>query len=188
MGLMALVVGLYRHPVGDRRPEAPVQIEETTGLPEDPGVRVSRDRALGGRGLALASYFIPSQVAAGFVRRTLPGGETQALVHVAPSEWTEDEVGWVRELEHRIKLLAHRLAERGFVDVRPPGYEEGERMPLHRDDGMTTAFRFTHAGLEHALQRVRGTRWETAAPTTIRADLSPEQWTRAPQWAQQEGR
>lgn len=163
-------------------------IDPRTGLPVSANDLLPRYKAVSGRSLALQLLVIPRQLAASMLRRTVSEQESReghvALVAIPPDQWTPSEAELVNALEEQIKLAVHRLADRaGWYDPRPQDYEDGR--PLEGPDGLTCGFKVTARGLEEALRRTAGTKWELG-PVNPEHDLGRNAWSQAPQWAQAE--
>lgn len=188
MHLLSVFARTARQGVDRRAATTTGGIDPRTGLPVSANDLLPRYKAVSGRSLALQLLVVPRQLAASMLRRTVSEQESReghvALVAIQPDQWTPQEAELVGALEEQIKLAVHRLAERhGWFDPRPNDYEDGR--PLEGADGLTAGFKITPRGLEHALQRTAGTRWELG-PVHPEHDLGRSAWSQAPQWAQSE--
>lgn len=156
-----------------------------TGLPLSANDLKPIYRAESGDGLALSWTPVPSDMAASMIRyQTNPGVsdsevEWKTLNLKPKDQWTTEEMDTHRELTFRIKLAAHQLASRGFMNLRPDDFEEGPQ--AFGEDGMTARIQITPLGLEEAKRRVKGTKyegmyrgWEDALPAS--------EFAKTPEW------
>lgn len=190
MHLLSIFARVARTGV-DRRPDEMVQVDQGTGLPLSANDLRPTYAAITGRKLALDYVVVPRNLASAILGRSqrTPDGveERVALAFIPPAEWSRPEREAVDALEERLKLTAARLADRhGWFNLQPLGgniYDPDELMPLD-DHGLPMALQITYAGLDEALRRVRGTKWERG-PRSLKDEVGSEKWAKAPQWAQQ---
>jgi len=169
----------------DRRGETHA-VDHATGLPLSSNDLLPRYKAVSGTSLALQLIVVPRQLASGILRRPVDEGAPVALGSIPPHEWTRQEAELVGALEEQLRHKVHQLAERhGWFNVAAEEYEPG--CPLVGEDGMTVAFKITYKGLQHAIEKVKGTKYELGA-VSPQHDLGDAKWRAAPQWAQAEHR
>lgn len=175
----------------DRRAQAGA-VDHNTGLPVSSANLLSRELAISGDRLAMELVVIPRSLAASILRRSVDKSVHEnghvALQALPPSTWTDEERELVDALEHRIKVVAHRLEKNGWINTRPDGMYEGEKLPYGtalNNDGMTCAFQITWEGLKEAKKRYKGTAWDQG-PLSPEADLTREAWSKRPDWARSE--
>jgi hypothetical protein len=115
-------------------------------------------------------------------------GENSKDLNLIPKhEWTAEECDLQRELTYRIKVAAHKLAERGFINLRPTDFDETPQ-PLG-EDGLTVRFGITPAGLSEAKKRIPGTKWESPDLRRGWARALPKhEFDKAPEWLKAQSR
>jgi hypothetical protein len=172
--------------VCDRRGDV-AAVDHRTGLPTSANDLLPRYKAVSGVGLALQLIVVPRQFAASMLRRPVPVEQSEsghvALQAIPATQWTASETELVEALTEQIKIKVHQLAEsKGHFNPHGEEFEPGR--PLLGDDGLTCGFKITYKGLMHAIEKVRGTKYETGA-TNVEADLGRGA-LKGVQWAQQE--
>lgn len=158
---------------------------QATGLPESANDLLPTYRAVGGDRLALEVTPVPGDLAASMIKYETAQREWRELSIKPRHQWTDEERSTHEALTHRIKLAAHRLGEKGFLDLRPQD-DQGEPQALG-EDGMTVRFKLTPRGLEEARRRVRGTKFEYM-PRGWEDALAPSEKSQAPEWLQAQWR
>lgn len=186
--LLAFFGNLAESGITDRRSAGAERggIDHRLGLANSANDLASRTAEVGGTQLALEYYLVPRSFAAGMLRREVvnPEGDREAisLVTVPEAEWTQVERDAVVELTYRVKLAAHRMAERaGWINVRPLGWDGKPMEP--GQDGLCTLVMVTPRGLAAARKLVQARadlRWRRLTPE---ADFGRVAWQQAPDWA-----
>lgn len=190
-----MVLAMFWHIrfVRDRLPDQLIEdVNDVTGLPNSTKDLKPLWQAESGDTLALKYTPVPSDMAASMIRRTVSaadGGEDEYkdlnLIH--KHQWTEEECDTHRELTYRIKVAAHKLAEKGWINLRPTDYDESPQ--ALGEDGLTQRFQITPSGLSEAKRRVPGTKWESQDLRRGWARALPKsEWQQAPEWLKAQNR
>ena len=156
-----------------------------TGLPESENTLLPNYRGTSGFSLVLGLTPVPAAMATSMMKYETAEGEMRELSLKPLDKWTDDERNVHNELTHRLKIAAHRLAGKGFVNLNPPD-DQGNPQP-YADDGLTARFQLTSNGLEEARRVIVGSKhdgqtrgWQDA--------LAPSEHRLAPEWLQSKWR
>ena len=156
-----------------------------TGLPNSANDLQPAWRAVSGDRLALEVTPVPGDLATSMIKYETSdfggGTEMRELTMKPRHQWTAEEIEVQAELMHRIKMAAHRLAAKGFVNLNPQD-DLGNAQPFG-EDGLTARFQLTPAGLEEAKNKIRGGPLDGQLRGYQDALTKSEQG-QAPQWMQ----
>lgn len=170
----------------DRQARAFAQSQNAvTGLPDNESELLPASSGMAGDRLALENTPVPSSLAASMIKYTTPQGEMEELSQKPRHQWSAEEIEIHNTLTFRIKCAAHKLAEGGYVDLRPVD-DKDEPQPFG-DDGMTARFRITPKGLTEAKKRTRGTKFEYS-PRGWEDALAASKLQHAPDWLKRQWR
>lgn len=158
----------------DRRVAGMTQVDPATGLPSSGGDILPAGKSIGGERLALSIRVEPELWARVFLK----------LDWKAPHTWTEEEAILRDELTLRIKKAIRNMKERGLFEERYLSEFDGTPMPLAQD-GYCVRAAITQKGLDEAVSRCAGTKWESG-PVSILAGAPEDVIAKAPQYAQEQ--
>lgn len=179
----------------DRRTNASVPSDPKTNLPLSANDLTARTAAIEAEELALGmtvplgafdEVYTPGILARALLMRS--DGELAGthLSMIAPHLWDEEEAKAIRHLTFLFKRAAHKLGERGLVDLAPSGYEDAVGLPWDKT-GLARACQVRGQGLLEARRRTRGTKYEKWSSSILDA-VNDEVRRTAPEWAQAEWR
>lgn len=154
-----------------------------SGAPRSETDLAPRWRALVGTALALEIVLVPQAFAKRSLHRLDKNGRFDRSLSAVPDrELTDAEVYAISEFTIAIKLAVHAMAERGWFDPQPLalGLEEGHRLPLSANDGMTEGFKILPEGCKAAEKWVE--EHPEAKPPGPEADYGEDAWRLVPQW------
>lgn len=154
-----------------------------SGAPNREADLAPRWKALRGSALALQIVMVPRSFAKMCCMRLDQDGRVDcALAMIDERDWTDKELFGVSEFTIAVKLAVHKLADEGLFDPQPLalGLEEGHRLPLSADDGMTEGFKILSAGVKAAVAYVEANP-ETVKPVS-HEEIYGETWALIPQW------
>lgn len=175
--------------VKDRLPDHMIEdVNQITGLPNSTKDLKPLWQADSGDSLALKYTPVPSDMAASMLRRTHDDvAEYKDLNLIPKNQWTEEECDMARELTYRIKVAAHRLADKGWINLRPSDFDESPQ--ALGEDGLTQRFQLTAAGLSEIKRRIPGTKWESPDLRRGWARALPKsEFNQAPEWLKAQSR
>lgn len=175
--ILAYFYNVGRH-FRDRLPDAMYDnVNPITGLPESSNTLKPLHRAVSGDRLALEVTPVPSDLAAAMMI-TDHNGERTYLNLKPKLHWTAEEAELHEALTHRLKVAAHKMGERGLLNLQPADWD-GNPHALG-EDGMTCRFQLTPKGLEEAKRVIRGTALDGKVGWA--EVLSRSDFNKAPEW------
>ena len=167
----------------DRAPNRSVSsADPVSGLVASANDLAPRASWTSGTELAMSICLSPKTLAAGMIYRINDHKEETSLSFIPPHNWTDDEIGVVRDLESRIRITAIRMAQRGLINDRPEVGMDGEAMPL-KDDGSPFVFKITYKGLNEARTRIKGTKYDRRGPSVWDSMTESDKVKSQAQWA-----